>query len=114
MSVVGISQNEKSIELTCLRLASHSLKCLCTSSHMVYTRNSSKQVQRGNSSLTLPSWNEFVVTTETPWRIVYCSLLTTRSVSGIVAATVEGQGQGQVCCRFSQGCQELLALEKVA
>ena len=70
---------------------------------------------RGNSSLmTLPSWNEFVVATETPWRIEYCSLLTTRSVSGIIAATVEGQGQGQVCCRFSQGCQELLALEKVA
>ena len=68
---------------------------------------------KGNSSLTLPSWNEFVVATETPW----CTLqpvTTTSSAIEVVAATVEGQGQGPVCCMFSQRCQELLELEKVA
>ena len=45
---------------------------------------------RGNSSVTLPSWNEFVVATETPWCMLQ-PVTTTSSVIGVVAATVEGQ-----------------------
>ena len=43
---------------------------------------------RGKSSLTLPSWNEFVVATETPWCMLQ-PVTTTSSVIGVIAAIVE-------------------------
>ena len=43
---------------------------------------------RGNSSLILPSWNEFVVATETPWCMLQ-PVTTTSIVIGVIAAIVE-------------------------
>ena len=49
---------------------------------------------RGNGSVTLPSWNEFVVATETPWCMLQ-PVTTTSSVIGVIAAIVE---KGQHSC----------------
>ena len=49
---------------------------------------------RGKSSLTLPSWNEFGVATETPWCMLQ-PVTTTSSVIGVIAAIVE---KGQHSC----------------
>ena len=43
---------------------------------------------RGNGSVTLPSWNEFVVATEAPWCMLQ-PMTTTSSVIGVIAAIVE-------------------------
>ena len=49
---------------------------------------------RGNGSVTLPSWNEFVVATEAPWCMLQ-PMTTTSSVIGVIAAIVE---KGQHSC----------------
>ena len=53
-----------------------------------------KAGSRGNSSLTLPSWNECVVATETPWCMLH-PVTTTSSVIEVIAAIVE---KGQHSC----------------